>query len=125
MGVIIYFHAISKRGRSKLQDEHVTITRKAVGRLSPPDGEVLFCPMELHDDGVLIHSFKGTEHLQADFANAYLGGGVMRGGGSQEEELFLCCTELLATIFLVERMLPYEAVEISGLRHYVHHSMCC
>jgi poly(ADP-ribose) glycohydrolase len=47
----------------------------------------------------------------------------MRGGGSQEEELFLCCPELLATLFLVERMLAFEAVEIAGLRRYVHHNM--
>jgi poly(ADP-ribose) glycohydrolase len=53
----------------------------------------------------------------------YLGGGVMQGGGSQEESMFVEYTELLVTLFLVERMLPFEAVEITGARKYVEHNM--
>ncbi|CAK0883273.1 unnamed protein product [Prorocentrum cordatum] len=123
MGVMIFFHTASSYGKAGLAAEHVTITRKAMGAIPEPD-EVMFCPIDLQQDGVLIHSFVGEQHLQADFANEYLGGAVMRGGGSQEEELFLCCPELLATLFLVERMLDFEAVEIAGLRRYVDHNMC-
>jgi len=37
--------------------------------------------------------------------------------------MFLECTELLVTMFLVEKMLPFEAVEIHGAKKYVEHNM--
>ena len=36
---------------------------------------------------------------------------------------FLSYTELMALIFLVQRILPHEAVEIAGARKYVEHNM--
>ena len=47
--------------------------------------EASFCPVQLEQDGVSIHEFQGEQHLQADFANAYLGGGVLSGGGFKME----------------------------------------
>merc|ERR1712217_178161 len=81
------------------------------------------CPVDFKQDGVSIHDFMGVENLQADFANEYLGGGVLSGGGSQEEAMFGEGTELLVTMFLVEKMLPFEAVEIHGARKYVEHNL--
>lgn len=46
--------------------------------MEPSDAS--FCPVQLEQDGVSIHVFQGEKHLQADFANAYLGGGVLGGG---------------------------------------------
>ena len=62
-------------------------------------------------------------HLQADFANEYLGGGVLSGGGSQEESMFIECPEMLTTMFLVEKLLPFEAVEMSGAKRFIEHNM--
>ena len=70
-----------------------------------------------------IHEFTGNMYLQADFANSYLGGGVWSGGGTQEESMFLEYTELLVTTLLVEKMLPYESVEIEGAKRYIDHNM--
>ena len=56
-------------------------------------------------------------------ANSYLGGGVWSGGGTQEESMFLEYTELLVTTLLVEKMLPYESVEIEGAKRYIDHNM--
>ncbi|CAJ1405869.1 unnamed protein product [Effrenium voratum] len=117
MSVLIFF---AKAAQSDIMDEELTIIRKALGsrcKVAP------FCPLELKEDGVSIHSFGGPEHLQADFANSYLGGGVLSGGGTQEECMFTEFPELLASIYLVERMLPHEAVEIEGARRYVDHNM--
>ena len=41
----------------------------------------------------------------------------------KKEAEFLSYTELMALIFLVQRILPHEAVEIAGARKYVEHNM--
>eukprot|EP00930_Biecheleria_cincta_P008671 TRINITY_DN110200_c0_g1_i1.p1 TRINITY_DN110200_c0_g1~~TRINITY_DN110200_c0_g1_i1.p1 ORF type:complete len:451 (-),score=70.19 TRINITY_DN110200_c0_g1_i1:114-1466(-) len=122
MGVLLYFWQVSRLVDTELEGQHLTITRKAIGAVAVSDSDV-FCAFELQQDGVSIHDFAGAEHLQADFANEYLGGGVMSGGGSQEESMFIEYTELLVTVFLVEKMLPFEAVEITGAQKYIEHNM--
>lgn len=100
------------------------ITRKAIDNHAIVVPETMFfCPFDLQQDKVSIHEFVGEANLQADFANAYLGGGVLSGGGSQEESMFVEFTELLVTMFLVEKMHPFEAVEIAGAKKYVEHNM--
>lgn len=123
MSVMIYFHRACHAGLHVLKAERLTITRKAIGPSPTVSEQVLMCPFDLQQDAVSIHDFVGDGYLQADFANEYLGGGVLCGGGSQEESLFLECTELLASIFLVEKMLSFEAVEVAGAMKYVEHNM--
>ncbi|CAL1168378.1 unnamed protein product [Cladocopium goreaui] len=122
MAVLIFFGQASRLS-DEILDENLTITRKALGRPELPNSDLGFCPVELMEDGVSIHSFGGKEHLQADFANSYLGGGVLSGGGTQEECMFTEFPELLAIIYVTERMLPHEAVEIQGARRYAEHTM--
>ena len=124
MGVLVYFHQVHRIGRGTLQGESLTITRKGIVEFehaAPED--VLFGDLDMQEDGISIERFSGTEHLQADFASPWLGGAVLKGGGSQEEAEFLSYTELMALIFLVQRILPHEAVEIAGARKYVEHNM--
>lgn len=124
MGVLLYFYQASLLGNETLQVEKLTITRKAIGPNVAPDEHTIFCPFDLQQDGVSIHDFPdAAQHLQADFANEYLGGGVMSGGGSQEESMFVDFTELLATLLVVERMRPFEAVEIHGPKKFVEQNM--
>ncbi|CAE7615338.1 abcB1 [Symbiodinium natans] len=113
MAVLLYFAGMSEQSKEFL-DETLVLKRKACG--AQQVGDEVFCPVEMQLDGVSIHSFDGPSHLQADFANQYIGGGVLSGGGTQEECMFLEFPELLASIYLVERMLPHEAVEIVGAR---------
>lgn len=59
--------------------------------------------------------------LQADFANEYLGGGVLHSGCVQEEIRFTVCPELLVGMLLCERMRDDEAIEIWGAEHFSYY----
>lgn len=105
----------------------------------PPQGSILIerivtSPLTrddwLRDDGSLteftIHPTGGIEdtinHRQVDFANQYIGGGVLSGGCVQEEILFATCPELLTAMIVSPRMLEFEAVLIRGAERYAHTS---
>jgi poly(ADP-ribose) glycohydrolase len=53
-------------------------------------------------------------HLQVDFANRFLGGGVLSGGCVQEEIRFAVSPELLVGLLVSPRMLDGEAVVLHG-----------
>merc|ERR1719362_2120701 len=52
--------------------------------------------------------------LQADFANQYIGGGVLHHGNVQEEIRFSVCPDLFASIAMCARMLSTESIEMRG-----------
>jgi len=56
--------------------------------------------------------------LHADFANEYIGGGVLRWGAVQEEIRFSICPECLVAILLCEAMADKEAILIRGAEQY-------
>ncbi|CAE7590716.1 Parg [Symbiodinium natans] len=56
----------------------------------------------------------GRGCLHADFANMYLGGGVLVGGCVQEEIRFSICPELCAAMLVCPFMLDHEAIFIVG-----------
>uniref|UniRef100_A0A8R1YK12 poly(ADP-ribose) glycohydrolase n=1 Tax=Pristionchus pacificus TaxID=54126 RepID=A0A8R1YK12_PRIPA len=64
----------------------------------------------------LIEEMEGCLHV--DFANEYIGGGVMGHGAVQEEIRFLCCPEMLVSLLLCDRMEPHEAILIQGAQQY-------
>ncbi|GMR52009.1 hypothetical protein PMAYCL1PPCAC_22204, partial [Pristionchus mayeri] len=64
----------------------------------------------------LIEDMEGC--LQVDFANKFIGGGVMRMGAVQEELRFLCCPEMLVSMLLCEKMWDEEAILIQGAQQY-------
>lgn len=55
---------------------------------------------------------------QVDFANKYIGGGVLRLGGVQEEIRFLMCPETLVSMLICDKMEPDEAISIVGAQVY-------
>eukprot|EP00397_Hematodinium_sp_SG-2012_P036606 GEMP01039538.1.p1 GENE.GEMP01039538.1~~GEMP01039538.1.p1 ORF type:complete len:468 (+),score=67.46 GEMP01039538.1:116-1519(+) len=57
--------------------------------------------------------------LQADFANQYLGGGVLWDGNVQEEIRFMICPELLVLMPFCEAMVDNESLLIIGATQYV------
>lgn len=61
---------------------------------------------------------QGIGLLQVDFANKYLGGGVLGHGCVQEEIRFVICPELFVTKLIAEVMLKNEAVFIIGCERY-------
>ena len=60
--------------------------------------------------------------LHADFANRWIGGGVLNRGAVQEEIMFSICPELLTTIHLCDVMNDNEAIVISGAEEYSLHT---
>ena len=53
-------------------------------------------------------------YFQVDFANKYIGGGVLGEGCVQEEIRFVICPELIVSILLTEVLDHNEAVVITG-----------
>ena len=56
--------------------------------------------------------------IQVDFANKYLGGGVLDSGCVQEEIRFTVSPELLVAMLFTERLLDHEAVIVIGAEQY-------
>lgn len=61
---------------------------------------------------------QGVGLLQVDFANKFLGGGVLGHGCVQEEIRFVICPELFVTKLITQSMLPTEAVIVVGCERY-------
>lgn len=59
-----------------------------------------------------------TGALQADFANEYIGGGVLHQGNVQEEIRFTISPECLVSMLICPRMRPHEAILIRNVRQY-------
>ena len=60
--------------------------------------------------------------LQVDFANSYIGGGVLRSGCGQEEIRFSTCPELLASMLFSEAMQDTEAIYVTGFKQFCGYS---
>ncbi|CAE7672377.1 Parg, partial [Symbiodinium pilosum] len=71
-------------------------------------------PMQVADQGIGLEDESGRGCLHADFANRYLGGGVLVGGCVQEEIRFSICPELCAAMLVCPYMLDHEAITIVG-----------
>lgn len=56
--------------------------------------------------------------FQVDFANSYLGGGVLNSGCVQEEIMFALRPELLVSCLFVERLGFDETLIIEGAEQY-------
>ncbi|XP_052784213.1 uncharacterized protein LOC128220022 [Mya arenaria] len=78
------------------------------------------CPVDVLEEGLIEDSGCGT--LQVDFANRFIGGGVLGRGRVQEEVRFTVCPELVAAMLFMESMEENEAIVISGFQQY---SMMC
>lgn len=60
----------------------------------------------------------GAGFLQVDFANKYIGGGVIGEGCVQEEIRFLICPELILSRLFIERLDANECIIITGAERY-------
>lgn len=68
----------------------------------------------IEDDGVGL--------LQVDFANKYLGGGVLNYGCVQEEIRFVICPELLCSRLFTEALLDNECLYILGCERFSYYN---
>ena len=69
-------------------------------------------PMEMAPERVGFETAPQLAH--ADFANMFIGGGVLSGGCVQEEIRFAICPELCVSMLVCPCMLPEEAIQIIG-----------
>ncbi|RMZ94362.1 poly(ADP-ribose) glycohydrolase-like, partial [Brachionus plicatilis] len=60
--------------------------------------------------------------LQVDFANKYIGGGVLNSGCVQEEIRFLMCPELIVSMLFMEPMANNECIIIRGSEQFSTYS---
>ena len=123
LSVLVYFHVSSTTTHESLLSEKLTITRKAIGPKLQVSPDIVLSPLQIMEDGISISDVSGEQHLLANFANAYLGGAVLRGVGAQEECMFIEYTELLSIRFLTEKMQAFEAVEIANVKRFVEHNI--
>ena len=72
--------------------------------------------LHLSTDGKI--ETEGAGFLQADFANEYVGGGVLRSGLVQEEIRFTICPELIAAMLFSEAMQDTEAISVIGVEQF-------
>jgi poly(ADP-ribose) glycohydrolase len=72
-------------------------------------------PFEVHATGA-IEDAAGC--LQVDFANRFLGGGVLSGGCVQEEIRFALAPELLVAMIVSPVMEPSEAIVVRGTERF-------
>lgn len=100
----------------------ITVHRRSLSADELPDWSN--CPQTFSPSTLLHVQADGTIEsdgdglLQVDFANRFLGGGVLGWGCVQEEIRFVICPELLCTRLFVERMAPNEAVLMMGCERY-------
>eukprot|EP00117_Sycon_ciliatum_P026157 scpid34572/ scgid21537/ Poly(ADP-ribose) glycohydrolase len=72
------------------------------------------------DDGTIEDDGDGM--LQADFANKFIGGGVLGRGCVQEEIRFMVCPELIVSRLFMEMMLEKESIVIVGAERFSFYS---
>ena len=69
---------------------------------------------EVHILGSGIIEREGAKYVQADFANKFIGGGVLGWGCVQEEIRFLICPEFIVSMLFMEGMNDDECIVITG-----------
>jgi len=112
--VIHYFEKMKKRSADTLKSELITYQRVSLKDGDMPD----WIKSKMDICNVIIDKGKNIEDcenmLQVDFANSYLGGGVLRAGCVQEEIRFTINPELFISMIFTERLDHLECAFIMG-----------
>ncbi len=117
--ILSYFSGVRSLS-SFIMKEHVIFHR---ARLVPEKGNIIedirsthantkLCHMEWFDEGRIED--EPAESIHTDFANAYIGGGVLTHGCVQEEIMFITHPECLVSMLFMDRMAHDEAIHIEG-----------
>ena len=95
----------------------VTFTRQVCN--SPPMWDQCHTPFtKLHVTSQGTIEDNGHGMLQVDFANKYVGGGVLGQGCVQEEIRFVICPELIVSRLFTEKLDDNEALVVTGVERY-------
>ena len=103
-----------------LLEENVTFIRENKEfDINNFDSKQKLCDIKIVEKGSL---FDSEASFQVDFANQYIGGGVLSGGCVQEEILFTVNPEAIVSIFFMQRMDDNDAIRIDNLIQYSNYS---
>ena len=97
----------------------VTFTRKCVEAGGLPDwqsSQARLSRVSLAASGLI--ETEGAGMLQVDFANKFVGGGVLSSGLVQEEIRFTVCPELMASMLFTEVLADNEVLFVIGAEQY-------
>lgn len=113
-----FLHYFTDLGRHGFADGCVTFERRGYQRGPSPwvweSNAQPLCAVRIVD-GALQDC---AADVHAEFANAFIGGGVMTGDFAMEELLFLMKPELMVAMALQHRMTDTESIAISGALQY-------
>jgi len=122
--ILHYFH----RRRTSVPDRYVEFYRNV---LPKEKGVQLLSAKTLLENKTPLANFeiKGRPHviedaqgcMQADFANEWIGGGVLHGGCVQEEILFVEKPECLVSLLFCNVMRDHESITIVGAERFSTH----
>ncbi|CAC5366747.1 PARG [Mytilus coruscus] len=113
--IIQYFSRVTKNMPTGL----VTFTRQHVGLIDFPKWDNLDTTLrDLHVSAEGTIEDDGEGLLQVDFANKYLGGGVLTHGCVQEEIRFLICPEMIISRLFTEGLEKNESFVMKGCERF-------
>ncbi|XP_033230281.1 poly(ADP-ribose) glycohydrolase-like isoform X2 [Belonocnema kinseyi] len=108
-----------RRVTAKTPDGTITIQRRYIPKEDCPRWNQQSQKLpSLHITSKGTIETEGAGLLQVDFANMYVGGGVLGWGCVQEEIRFVICPELLVTMLVAEVLDDTEALVISGVERF-------
>jgi len=113
--LLSYFSRVVKNTPTGL----ITFSRKVVPARGVPrwaDSTTTIPMLHITSKGAI--EVEGSGMLQADFANKFVGGGVLRSGLVQEEIRFTVCPELLASMLFTEVLGDREVLVIVGVEQF-------
>ncbi|CAO1410422.1 unnamed protein product [Diamesa hyperborea] len=119
--ICTYFRHVCK---VKMPTGVVTFQRRYVFPNNLPNWsecDMKFSTIKLHVSSTGRIENEGTGMLQVDFANKFLGGGVLGHGCVQEEIRFVICPELIVGRLFVESLRSAEAVLMVGCEQYCNY----
>eukprot|EP01091_Cochliopodium_minus_P018427 TRINITY_DN7475_c0_g1_i1.p1 TRINITY_DN7475_c0_g1~~TRINITY_DN7475_c0_g1_i1.p1 ORF type:complete len:639 (-),score=198.56 TRINITY_DN7475_c0_g1_i1:26-1942(-) len=111
---------IEKKGKNvmpKLSFERKVLDKENLFDWSKCDKK--FLPIEIFEKGFIEDS--GNNNLHVDFANKYIGGGVLSSGCVQEEIRFMINTESIVSRLFTAVLEDNEALLISGAQRYCNY----
>jgi len=114
-----YFHRLAVGGISKRNVSFHRLVLKDPEKFKPQEGTKL-TEFKVLPVGHMIEDAHGC--LQADFANKWIGGGVLRGGCVQEEILFVEKPECLCSLLFCQVMLDNESITLVGAERFSKHT---
>lgn len=109
---------ITSRDFSQEQESLITYERRCIPRRSMPNwskSTKSSVPENVRIDSAGTIEDDAFAMLQVDFANAFVGGGVLGHGCVQEEIRFLICPELIASRIFTERLEDNECLVVTGI----------